>query len=118
VARRRKECARAQEVRNVWDELCALYFAGRLPSLNAIKILPETPKDKEGRIIWATLHKHANGQHRLDFAEENFEIGSAHVYSTVLHELVHCAGIWRHNTEAWHQEVRRLSDLGALRHVL
>jgi hypothetical protein len=123
MARRKKgECEKAQEIRNHWDLFAALFWAGRLESPTNVRVLPESMmKNRRGDKFWAHITKHKNGHLTLCVSEKLFELGDTSFRKLiVLHEAIHASiGVSpRHNTDAWNQEVRRLSELGALRQII
>jgi hypothetical protein len=110
------------EARNIWDEFQALYYAGRLSSPTRIRVVTSLDRRdaKPGEKTWARITKHRNGHLSLDVVASTWDVHPDWVRAVILHEMVHAQiGVGRrHHGDAWNAEVRRLSELGALRHVV
>jgi hypothetical protein len=121
MARRKKgECEKAQELRNIWSEFASLYYAGRLNEPTSVRVVEKLTPSKDGNKTWAMIVRHPNGHIHLKMIAEAWDVHPDWVRACTLHEMIHHhIGISRpHDGDAWNAEIRRLSELGALRHVV
>lgn len=112
---------REREVLNIWDDLSARYYGGRLPRPRSVRIVPGSgAKRLIGGNGWARIVRFGNGHIRVDMPERTFEVHPDWLRACILHEMVHAQiGVGKpHTGDAWKAEVRRLSELGALQHVI